>query len=93
VASEKDDRGGEIGAQTKLFAQHDGVGIVRRVKIGAQNHARGAEDVRVFVAERASLLDGTLRAGDYVLLRSGSIQKRGGKSARSVMSVTNGRPG
>jgi len=68
VAAEEDDCSSQIGAQAKLFAQRDGIGIVRRVEIRSQDHAGGAEDVRGVVAERTSLLRGALGSGNNVLL-------------------------
>ena len=47
-----------------VVPQHFG----RFVKTWCKNHARGLEDVRVIVAERASLFRSPLRTGDDVLV-------------------------
>src|ERR1700730_14117082 len=71
MAAEQNDGSGEIGTQAKFLAQCYGVGIVRNIKFGAQDHAGSTEDVGIVVAKSARLLCGAFRAGNDVLVFQG----------------------
>ncbi len=71
VTAEEDDGGGEVGFEAEFLAKGDGVGVVRNVKIGAEDHAGGREDVGCVVPDGAGLVDGALGAGNDVLVFDG----------------------